>query len=438
MNKYLPIKDKKIGILGAAKSGIAAANLAKQLKAKIFISDINNISENNLDKFPHELGNHSDKILECDIIIKSPGIPNDANILKKIIKSNIPIISEVEFASWFTNGYIIALTGTNGKTTTVNLINHILSGNNFISKLGGNVGIPFSVNVLDELKNKYNETIYHVLELSSFQLEDIKYFKPDISIILNISPDHLDHHKNFNNYLNSKIRISMNQDKKGYAIFNDNNLLDIHSNSKAKKIRFRVSNDNEFFINDKKISFYNLKKSFIGKHNYENILSAILVCKTLGLNDKQIINSINSFKQLEHRLELLNVKSDQLFYNDSKATNLNATCVAIESISSNIILILGGIDKNDSDFKILEKYKDKIVKIICYGESSEVIKKKLNGIYNIERIEKFEKAISKSLELANKDDCILLSPACASFDQFKNYEERGNCFKNIIKSVYEK
>lgn len=438
MNKYLPIKDKKIGILGAAKSGIAAANLAKHLKAKIFISDINNIFENNLDKFSHELGNHSDKILECDIVIKSPGIPNDANILKKIIKSNIPIISEIEFASWFTNGHIIALTGTNGKTTTVNLINHILSDNNFISKLGGNVGIPFSVNVLDELKNKYNETIYHVLELSSFQLEDIKYFKPNISIILNISPDHLDHHKNFNNYLNSKIRISMNQDKKGYAIFNDNNLLDIHSNSKAKKIRFRVSDDNEFYINDKKISFNNLKNSFSGKHNYENILSAVLVCKTLGLNDKQIINSINSFKQLQHRLELLNVKSDQLFYNDSKATNLNATCVAIESISSNIILILGGIDKNDSDFKILEKYKDKIVKIICYGESSAVIKKKLNGIYNIERIEKFEKAISKSLELANKDDCILLSPACASFDQFKNYEERGNCFKNIIKSVYEK
>ena len=438
MNKYLPIKDKKIGILGAAKSGIAAANLAEKLKAKIFISDINDISENSLNKFPHELGNHSDKILECDIIIKSPGIPNDTDILKKINKSNIPIISEVEFASWFTNGYIIALTGTNGKTTTINLINHILNDNNYISKLGGNVGIPFSANVLDELKNNYNERMYHVLELSSFQLEDIKFFKPDISIILNISPDHLDHHKTFDNYLNSKIRISMNQDKTGYAILNDNNLLDIHSNSKAKKIRFRVSDDNEFFINDKKVSYYNLKKSFIGKHNYENILSASLVCKTLGLNDKEIIKSINSFKQLQHRLELINVKSDQIFYNDSKATNLNATCVAIESIPSNIILILGGIDKNDSDFKKLEKYKDKILNIICYGQSREVIKNKLNGIFNIEKIEEFEKAITTSLELANKGDCILLSPACASFDQFKNYEERGNCFKSIIKSHYEK
>jgi len=438
VNKYLPIKDKKIGILGAAKSGIAAANLAKQLKAKIFISDINDISENNLDKFPHELGDHSDKILECDIIIKSPGIPNDTNILKKIIKSNIPIISEIEFASWFTNGYIIALTGTNGKTTTINLINHILSDNNYNSKLGGNIGIPFSVNVLDELKNTYTERIHHVLELSSFQLENIKFFKPDISIILNISPDHLDHHKNFDNYLKSKIRISMNQDKKGYAILNDNNLLDIHSNSKAKKMRFRVSDDNEFFINNKKISFDNLRKSFSGKHNYENILSAFLVCKTMGLNDKQIINSINSFKQLQHRLELLNIKSDQFIYNDSKATNLNATCAAIESITSNIILILGGIDKNDSDFKILEKYKDKIMNVICYGESRIDIKNKLNGIFNIKLIEKFEKAISKSLELANKDDCILLSPACASFDQFNNYEERGNCFKNIIKSHYEK
>lgn len=438
MNKYLPIKNKKIGILGAAKSGIAAANLAKYLEAKIFISDINDKCENDLNKFPHELGNHSDKILQSDIIIKSPGIPNDINILKKIIKYKIPIISEIEFASWFTNGFIIALTGTNGKTTTVNLINHILSDNNYNSKLGGNIGIPFSVNVLDELKNNSNERMYHVLELSSFQLEDIKFFKPHISIILNISPDHLDHHKNFDDYINSKIRISKNQDNQEYAILNDNNLLRLHPNSNAKKINFRVSDDNEFFINNKNINFDNLKKSIIGKHNYENILSAFVVCKIMELNDQKIINSINSFNYLPHRLELLNIKSDKLFYNDSKATNLNATCAAIESLSSNIILILGGIDKNDSDFKILEKYKDQIVNIICYGESRVDIKNKLNGIYNIEKIEKFEKAVIRSINLAKKEDCILLSPACASFDQFINYEQRGNYFKNIIKTYYEK
>ena len=280
--------------------------------------------------------------------------------------------------------------------------------------------------------------MYHVLELSSFQLEDIKFFKPHISIILNISPDHLDHHKNFDDYINSKIRISKNQDNQEYAILNDNNLLRLHPNSNAKKINFRVSDDNEFFINNKNINFDSLKKSIIGKHNYENILSAFVVCKIMELNDQKIINSINSFNYLPHRLELLNIKSDKLFYNDSKATNLNATCAAIESLSSNIILILGGIDKNDSDFKILEKYKDQIVNIICYGESRVDIKNKLNGIYNIEKIEKFEKAVIRSINLAKKEDCILLSPACASFDQFINYEQRGNYFKNIIKNYYEK
>ena len=436
MNEFLPIKNKKIGILGAARSGIAAAKLANEFKAEVFISDNKDTCEYDLKKFSYELGNHTDKILDSDFIIKSPGISNNTAIVKKIIKSKIPIVSEIEFASWFTDAFIIGLTGTNGKTTSVNMINHILQDNEFKSRLGGNVGVPFSKNVLDELKFKKNEKIYHVLELSSFQLENIKYFKPNISIILNISPDHLDHHKNFHDYLDSKIRITMNQDKNGYAILKDSDLLKIHPNSNAKEIYFKVSDNNDFIIENKKISINGLKKIFIGRHNYENILSVFIVCRLIGLTDKQIINSINSFNQLPHRLEQFHSKSGKILYNDSKATNLNATCAAIESISSKIILILGGIDKNDSDFKILEKYKNKIINIISYGQSRKEIKDKLDGIYNVETIEKFDKAVYKSLKLIKNQSCILLSPACASFDQFKNYEDRGNFFKDIIKSYY--
>ena len=276
MNKYLPIKNKKIGILGAAKSGIAAANLAKQLKAKIFISDINNICENNLDKFPHELGNHSDKILECDIIIKSPGIPNDANILKKILKSNIPIISEVEFASWFTNKPIIGLTGSNGKTTTVNMLYEMLKGDNYSPILAGNMGFAFSRAILNDLNKKTDDRIY-ILELSSFQLENIIHFKPFISIILNITPDHQDRYIDMNAYVEAKLNIIANQDSNDFLIYNsDDPILNKRcKNAVPKILSFSINNNSEnlFKIRDSKIiegdsHVLDLSKiALAGKHN---------------------------------------------------------------------------------------------------------------------------------------------------------------------------
>jgi UDP-N-acetylmuramoylalanine--D-glutamate ligase len=438
MNKFLPINNKKIGILGAARSGLAAAQLANKLGAKVFLSDIKNSSNIKIDGIKCEFGKHSDKILESDLIIKSPGIKNNSKIIKRINDSSIPIVSEIEFASWFTNGFIIALTGTNGKTTTVELINSILKNDGLVSFLGGNIGVPFSTNVLYEQDNLNNKQIFHVLEISSFQLEDIKYFKPNISIILNISPDHLDYHASFNDYLDAKLKITMNQDSDCHAIINERDILSLHEKSKAKQITFKVSKNNSFFIKDKKIEL-DIKNSLLkGKHNYENILSAFIACNLCGLNKKSIINSINTFKSLPHRLEKIAFKLDYIFYNDSKATNLHATCAAIDSLESNIVLILGGIDKNNTDFSVLKKYQNKIQKIILYGESRNFINEQIADYFDIYSYKNFGEAVNKSIKVAQDKNTVLLSPACASFDQFKNYEERGNYFKKIISNYYEK
>ncbi len=437
MNKFLPIHNKKIGILGAARSGLAAAQLANNLGADVFISDSNNLSNVKIDGVECEFGKHSNRILDSDLVIKSPGIKNNSKIIQKINSVSIPIVSEIEFASWFTNGFIIALTGTNGKTTTVELIDSILKNNGFISFLGGNIGVPFSTNVLNERNNSNRDDFFHVLEVSSFQLDDIKYFKPNISIILNISPDHIDYHKNFDNYLNAKLKITMNQDINCHAIINENQISNIHQKSKAKEIKFKVL-ENSFFLKGKKIELDISKSLLKGQHNYENILSAFIACKLCGLENESITNSINAFNPLPHRLEEISFKSESIFYNDSKATNLHATCAAIDTIKSNIILILGGIDKNNSDFSILKKYKNKIQKIILYGESREFINKQLASYFDIYSYQNFDKAVYKSIQLSNSSDNILLSPACASFDQFKNYEERGNYFKEIVFNYYEK
>ena len=437
MNNFLPIHNKKIGILGAARSGLAAAQLANNLGADVFVSDINNLSDVKIDGVECEFGKHSDRILDSDLVIKSPGIKNDSKIIQKINNVSIPIVSEIEFASWFTNGFIIALTGTNGKTTTVELINSILKDNGFVSFLGGNVGVPFSTNVLTEIHSNNDDNLFHVLEVSSFQLDDIKYFKPNISIILNISPDHIDYHKNFNNYLNAKLKITMNQDSSCYAIINENQISSIHQKSKAKEVKFKVSDDS-FFLKGEKITLDISQSSLKGKHNHENILSAFITCTLCGLEKEAIINSINTFNSLPHRLEEVYSKTDSRIYNDSKATNLHATCAAIDAIESNIILILGGIDKNESDFSILKTYKNKIQKIVLYGESREFINKQLVSDFNVYSYQKFDKAVYKSIQLSNSSNNILLSPACASFDQFENYEERGNYFKEIVFNYYEK
>ena len=434
MNSFLPIQNKKIGILGAGSSGLAAAELAYKLGANVFVSDFNKKNKISIKGIESEFGKHSDKILDSDIIIKSPGISRKSKIMNKILNSSIPIVSELEFASWFTKSSIIALTGTNGKTTTIELINNILKDYGLKTFLGGNIGIPFSKNVLDEINNK--KCNFHVLEVSSFQLEDIKYFKPNISVILNITPDHLDRYDSFEDYLNAKLNILINQDKECYAVINNHDIQISNKKYDAKIINFSLSGD-EIVINNSDKSIDIDKTKLFGTHNYENIMVAKIVSQLCGVTEGSMINTINNFKAPSHRLEKINIKSDKNYYNDSKATNLSATLAALESIDGNIVLILGGIDKNNSDFSILKNYFNKIKSIILYGQSRDSIKNKIPNSFKLYMYKNFKDAVKKSIEDSESKDNILLSPSCASFDQFSSYKERGNYFKEIIFNEYE-
>ena len=436
MNNFLPIKDKKVGILGAGSSGLAAAELAHHLGAKVFISDSNKKNKIKNKEIKFEFGKHSNKILESDLIIKSPGISRRSKVMNNILNSSIPIFSELEFASWFTESFIIALTGTNGKTTTVELINHILKNYGLKTFLGGNIGIPFSQNVLNEINEKENKKYsVHILEVSSFQLEDIKYFKPNIAIILNITPDHLDRYDSFLDYYNTKLKILNNQDKDCYAVVNKDDVV-LNQKYFSKIIQFYNYND-KIIINDSEKIFDIKKTNLYGSHNYENIAVASIVSDLCGVSNKSMLTSIGNFLPLSHRLEKILIKSSINYYNDSKATNLSATLAALDSINNNIILILGGIDKNNSDFSILKKYSNKIKNIILYGESRVSIKNCISNFFSIFIYKDFKDAIIKSIKIAEKKDNVLLSPACASFDQFNSYKERGNYFKEIISKEYE-
>ena len=434
MNSFLPIQNKKIGILGAGLSGLAAAELACKLGANVFVSDFNKKNKISIKGIEVEFGEHSDKILDSDLIIKSPGISRKSKIMNKILNSSIPIVSELEFASWFTKSSIIALTGTNGKTTTIELINNILKDYGLKTFLGGNIGIPFSKNVLDEINNK--KCNFHVLEVSSFQLEDIKYFKPNISVILNIAPDHLDRYDSFEDYLNAKLNILINQDKECYAVINNHDIQISNKKYDAKIINFSLSDD-EIILNNLNKSIDINETKLFGIHNYQNIMAAKIVSELCGVTEDSIINTINNFKPPSHRLEKINIKSDKNYYNDSKATNLSATLAALESIDGNIVLILGGIDKNNSDFSILKNYFNKIKSIILYGQSRDNIKNKIPTSFKLYMYKNFKDAVKKSIEDSESQDNILLSPSCASFDQFSSYKERGNYFKEIIFNEYE-
>ena len=364
---------------------------------------------------------------DADIIVTSPGIPP-----REWPKVNKEIISDIEFAYRIIkkegkSPTIIGITGTNGKTTVTAGIAHALNTVPY-----GNIGCPLVASV-----NNMSDNDIVVIELSSFQLEHIKKFKPDISIILNLSPDHLDRYSNYNEYLSSKLNIIMNQDLNCTAIINKNITI-IPKINKFELIRFKIIDSNKMSINNKIIKIIYNNSSLESSHNKENILAAYIVSKKMGINDNNIISSINSFKTLNHRIEKINLKSNINYYNDSKATNLNATTVAIESIKNNIILILGGVDKNKTDFSILKKYSNKIKIIIIYGESKEYIKHQISNHFKIYKFKKFKESVIKSIELSSSNLSVLLSPSCSSFDQFDNYIERGNYFKKIVLNYYDK
>ncbi|MCL2145019.1 MAG: UDP-N-acetylmuramoyl-L-alanine--D-glutamate ligase [Endomicrobia bacterium] len=433
-------KIKCAGILGLGKSGIAAANLAVKLGYKVFGSDsgkereIKNLSK----KAVKEFGGHSDKILNSDVIIKSPGIHFDAEILKKAKKNKIPVISELEF-SLDNSKYkkIIAITGTNGKTTTTDLISKIIKAAYKDSIVAGNIGFPLSDKALKTTKN----TII-TMELSSYQLEDTPDFRPDISVLLNITPDHLEHHKTMVKYAAAKSVIFKNQKKNDFAVinFDDKKCRDLSALTKAKKIFIsrKPLKEGVFYDEGKIRIFLNKKKITVtpkikipGMHNVENILAAAAASYCAGVKPEIIEKVISFYKGVEHRIEFVKEVNGVHYYNDSKSTNVDSARVALEAFTGNILLIMGGLDKGAPYTPLKKLVKEKVKKIFLIGEAAKKIKKDLQGAVFAD-CGNIETAVKQAFACAEKGDIVLLSPACASFDQFKNFEERGKVFKKMV------
>ncbi len=446
------IEGKKISILGAVRSGISAAKLAKAKGAIPYVSDMADTPElrdslASLENIgvEYELGVHSDKVFDCDFIITSPGIPSDSKVLIEAKSRGIKIISEIEFAYWFCKGSIIAITGTNGKTTTTSLCAHILTSAGIKCYAAGNIGLPFS-----EIASSMNEEDYVALEVSSFQLDFIDRFTPNFAIILNITPDHLDRYENrFDLYIKSKMKIAKNQNETCSLIYNgDDENIPVGYVSKDINI-FAFSLDkglsNGCFIDEGWIIYSNQGEeeevchidnlSLKGEHNLLNALAVVSVAMQIGIDKEDISKSLNSFKGVEHRLEFVKEINGIKFINDSKATNVNSVWYALRSFNEPLFLILGGKDKGNNYNEIKDEVKKRVKKIYAIGSSAEKINDFFHNIKEVEIVESLKSVVDRSLVEAAKGDIVLLSPACASFDMFKNYEDRGTQFKSIVNSI---
>ncbi|MED5248352.1 MAG: UDP-N-acetylmuramoyl-L-alanine--D-glutamate ligase, partial [Candidatus Neomarinimicrobiota bacterium] len=438
-------------IIGLKKSGYAAALLGNELGAKIFVSELSKneeiIHNRNalIDKgIDCELGKHTNRIYDADYWVISPGVPSDINIIEKAKKINIPIVGEIEFASNLTELPIIAVTGSNGKSTTVNIIHNMLKTENLNPILAGNIGIPLSKIILEEIKNPDIGNIL-ILEISSFQLEFINQFRPIISVFLNISPDHLDRHKNMDEYIKMKLKMIINSKKDDKIVYNEDDdiLRKKFSGQRSNKFPFSIKNKTRFFsVNKTKI--YDEKNELFcsideilmkGKHNLSNLIASATVAKIMKVDSQTIKNTMKTYIGIDHRLQPIRKLNGVTYINDSKATNIQSVIVAINSFENPIILILGGRNKN-SDFRLLLPHTKRHVKhIVSYGEAGGEIATAIGDAVRLNRVSSLSQAVASAHELAAPGDIVLMSPGCASYDQFKNFEERGNKFSYLVNNL---
>ena len=448
----MDIKGKKISIIGAVRSGIAAAKLAKKMGAVPFVSDFSpaekmTAAKNKLDaeNISCEFGRHSEKVFECDLIVTSPGVPSDSDILKSAKKKNIRIISELEFACRFCKGKIVAITGTNGKTTTTMLCSHLLNRGGLKAYTAGNIGLAFSEIALD-----VNENEYVSLETSSFQLDFIEEFKPDYGILLNITPDHLDRYDNvFKNYIDSKMNLIANQNEFDFFIYNsdDENIPRVIGNKSVNVYSFSVNQKIKkgTYISEGKIFFADKEDEEIvcgtdalilkGEHNLSNALSVVTVAKIIGIPNAVIKDALASFPGVEHRLEFVRNYKGVDFINDSKATNVDSVWYALRSFNKPIFLILGGKDKGNDYTRIEALVKKNVKKIYAIGASADKVFNFFKNDTDVEKVNTLEEAVLKGSIDAVENEIVLLSPACASFDMFENYEHRGRVFKEAVNNL---
>lgn len=444
---------KSIGILGAGESGIGAALLAKKLGIDFYLSDKSPVHQRfAADVEKHQIsceeGSHNlEKLLQCDWVVKSPGIPNSAEIIKQITEAGIPVISEIEFASRFTQAKIVAITGSNGKTTTTSLTGHLLKEAGLKVGIGGNIGKSFARMLAEE-----EEKDIYVLEISSFQCENLVYFKPHIAILTNFSPDHLDRYNyRMEEYVAAKFMMIKNMDKEDHFIYNaedewtmktlENNPpictcygfgMQEHENTKAF-----INEDNHLILslNPNEIMKFE-DRSLPGIHNSQNSMASAMAARLLQVRKESIRESLMNFDALEHRLEPAGSIRGVHFINDSKATNVNAAWYALESVSKPVVWIVGGVDKGNDYGELMSMVEDKVKAIVCLGlDNTKLLEEFTGKVKVITETRSMEKAVKMAFSLSEKGDTVLLSPACASFDLFNNYEDRGEQFKYWVRQL---
>lgn len=451
-------KYKRVSVIGAARSGVAAAKLLLKKGLDVLLSDSNSKEKINpffikeiLDsKIKAEFGMHSEDVYKCDLMVVSPGVPQNSNVIQTALEKKIEVISEIELGSWFCKGKIVSITGTNGKTTTTTLIGEICKDAGLKTYICGNIGTAFC----DVVEYVTQEAVA-VIETSSFQLDNIKYFKPMIALLLNITPDHLDRYNHsYEDYINSKHKVYENQAATDHLVYNfDDKVIknSLKHNRKSKSSAFSLSRDvkkelesGAYLDNYNLIYFYyhgeesiiDTQKLIIkGQHNVYNSMASVISAKILGIEKSVIQKTLENFKGVEHRLEFVREINGIKFYNDSKATNVNSVWYALQGFNEPIVLILGGRDKGNDYSEIENEVKKYVKYIIAIGESKQKVFDFFNGIVPAEMADDMEDAVYKAAGEARKNEIVLLSPACASFDMFENYEHRGKEFKRIVNQL---
>ena len=442
---------KRLVVLGGGESGVGTALLGKEKGFDVFVSDFGTLKKVYKDVLKHneiewEEGKHTaSKILNADVVMKSPGISEQVPIVKALLETGISVISEIEFAAQFTSADIIGITGSNGKTTTTMMTNHILNQAKFDVVMGGNIGDSFAGLI-------HKDPDYFVLELSSFQLDGIINFKPHIAVLTNITPDHLDRYANkFENYIASKFRIILNQTKQDYLIYDaDDEVISTYLHThpiQSTLVPFSLTKTlaQGTYLNEKEIIIKLIKEENImpttnlaleGKHNIKNAMAAATVAHLLKIRKETIRESLECFQGAEHRLEhVLKINKVQ-YINDSKATNVNATYFALESMSAPTVWIVGGVDKGNDYSALFPFVNEKVKAIICLGKDNEVLFQNFEQMVDIiVETQYMSEAVKIAYNIATAGENVLLSPACASFDLFKNYEDRGHQFKSAVRAL---
>lgn len=443
---------QKIVVLGGGESGVGTAILAKQKKFEVFVSDFGKIKSkykqvliNNEIEWEEE-GHSVEKILTADVVMKSPGIPDKAPIVLELHKNGIKVISEIEFASKYTEANIIGITGSNGKTTVASLTYELLKDGGLNVVIGGNIGKSFAEQVaVDKYEN-------FVLELSSFQLDGIRNFAPHIAVLTNLSPDHLDRYDyKYENYIASKFRIVMNQTSNDYFIYDADDveiqkwlsenpiksqLLPFSIKKELEKGAYKMNNEIILKIDNNKFSMPISDITMQGEHNVKNAMAATTVATLLKIRKETIRQSLAGFVGVEHRLEKVLKINNVLYVNDSKATNVNATFYALDSMENPTIWIVGGVDKGNVYSELLPLVNEKVKAIICLGvDNHKIIEAFGNIVDTIMETQSMAMAVKIAYQLAERNNTVLLSPACASFDLFENYEARGREFKDAVRNL---